>query len=834
MKIRLIILCLFGFSFLQAQPYQPTSSEILLKLKKLNVLGSVLYVAAHPDDENTRLIGYLSREALVNTAYLSLTRGDGGQNLVGHELREGLGLIRTHELLAARSVDGSQQFFTRANDFGYSKTPKETLAIWDKDDVLHDMVWVIRKFKPDVIVTRFSADRGRTHGHHTSSAILADEAFEVAASNQYKDQLKQVKPWQATRIMVNTGRWWDPDIDKREGVVKVDIGTFNPLLGKSYNELAAESRTMHKSQGFGSMASRGEQIEYLSLIKGKSAENSLFDGIDMTWNRVGHPQISSEVEKIISEYKTEDPGQSVAALLELRKSIQKIEDDFWRAKKLNEVEDLIFDCSGLFVAVWAGDYAVVPQSTLKYNVEVVNRSINKWKLKMISVQGVDSVLNLALSNKREVIEGDLKVEENISGPYWLEKPATLGMYSVDDPDLIGQPENNAPFSANIVFQLNGQEIIKTVPFTYHWRDRVHGEIFRPVTVVSPVFLNLSNQVYIFRNGEKKTIEVKVQAGTDNVSGKVKLQVPKGWNVSPDYREVSLAKKWQSSTLKFDVTPSATNSGQILASITIGDKVYDRSIQTIEYTHIPYQIMLPKAMARVENITINNYAKTIGYIMGAGDQVPESLEQIGVKVWTMGESDVTMQNLKQLDAMVIGIRAVNTVEWIESKKEVLHDYMKSGGTVIMQYNTTRGINWQDFAPYELKFNGRSASARVAEEDAEIRILEPDHPVINFPNKITDTDFDGWVQERGLYFPSEWAPEYKAILSSNDEGEEALDGGLLIAKVGEGYFVYTGYSWFRELPAGVPGAYRLFANILSLGDQIKTVEMKSEKKRKSKKN
>ena len=830
-KLRILVLLLFCFGVIQAQPSQPPSSEILLKMKKLNVLGSVLYVAAHPDDENTRLIGYFSREALVNTAYLSITRGDGGQNLIGPELREGLGLIRTHELLAARSVDGSKQFFTRANDFGYSKTPKETLEIWDKDDVLHDMVWVIRNFKPDVIINRFSAQRGGTHGHHTASAILAIEAFDVAASNMYANQLKMVEPWQATRIMENTSRWWDPQIDKRDDVVKIDIGTFNPLLGKSYSELAAESRTMHKSQGFGSMGTRGEQIEHLAVVNGKMAVKSVFDGIDITWNRVGHSEIGREIERIINEFNPENPGESVPALLMARKSIQKVEDDFWREKKLKEIDNLIFECSGLFVAVWAGDYAVVPNSTLDYDIELVNRSKNKWLLKKIAINGHDTLVNLNLTNSRNMIEGSLKVEKDYAGPYWLEGESTLGMYKVDDITLIGKPENDPEFTATLTFSVDGQDIIRKVPFIYHWRDRVHGEMYRPVTVVPPAFLNMSNQVSIFKNGNSNKIDIQVQAGADNVSGRVKLNAPQGWKVSPEYHDVTLAGKWDTHDVTFEITPGEKNSGHIEAYIDIGSKSYNRSIQTIEYTHIPYQIMLPKAVVRAENINITNHAQTIGYVMGAGDQVPESLEQIGVKVWMMSESDLTVENLSQLDALVFGIRSVNTLNWLPTKKEVLTNYMNDGGTVIMQYNTTRGIDWQDFAPFELGFSG-SRSSRVSEEDATIRIIKPGHSVLNYPNKITDADFNNWVQERGLYFPVSWASEYDAILSSNDEAEKPLDGGLLVAKVGEGHFIYSGYSWFRELPSGVPGAYRLFANILSIGKDIKPVSITTEKKSKSK--
>lgn len=831
------ILCLLASTFIGwAQPTQSTSSAILLKMKKLNVLGSALYVAAHPDDENTRLIGYLSKGALVHTAYLAITRGDGGQNLVGPEMREGLGLIRTQELLAARRVDGSSQFFTRANDFGYSKTAKETLKIWDREQVLHDVVWTIRSFRPDVIITRFPPDSRAGHGHHTSSAIMAEEAFDVAASQDYPEQLKVIEPWQVKRLMLNSGRWWDKDIESREGIVKVDAGAFNVMLGESYSEMAARSRSMHKSQGFGSRGIRGASNDYLTVVKGSPTTSAIFDGIDITWNRVGHAEIAKIVDNIISQYNPQKPYMSVDALLALRSKVDKVQDKFWHDKKLAEIEDLIFECSGLFVSAWANDYAAIPGSTLGYSLEVVNRSPIDWKLESFTSPNSDSTLNTTLTNnQRNIIESNYLIspDQEISGPYWLEKQSTLGMYRVDDLNLIGTPENKDPFAIKASFSVNGQKISKVIPLIYHWTDRVNGEMFRPVTVVPPVFLNLSSSVYIFNNGQSKKVVVDVKAGIDSLNGQLKLNIPEGWTVSPPSINIKIDKKWQSQLVSFKVEPSDNSSGQILATMEIAGKTYDRAIYNLEYDHIPYQIMLPRANSRAENLMVSNQAKTVGYIMGAGDNVPEALEQMGIKVWKMSESDISAENLSQLDAVVFGIRAANTLDWLPAKKPVILEYMNNGGTVIMQYNTTRRIKWQDFAPYELTFTGGSRNSRVSEETAAITVLKPEHQVMNYPNKITAKDFDGWVQERGLYFPAEWSDEYTAILSSHDEGEDAKDGGLLIAEYGKGHFVYTGYSWFRELPAGVPGAYRLFSNVLSLSSQMKaeTLPLEKSKRRKS---
>ncbi len=829
----LISCLLFGGSVV-AQLRQPSSAEILLKLKKLKVLGSALYVAAHPDDENTRLIGYLSQEMLVNTAYLALTRGDGGQNLIGPELREGLGLIRTQELLAARRVDGSRQYFTRANDFGYSKTAAETLEIWDREQVLHDVVWVYRNFRPDVIITRFPPDARAGHGHHTSSAILAAEAFDIAGTQRFANQLPLVQPWQPKRLMINSGRWWDKNIGERKDVLKVDVGVYNAVLGESYTEIAARSRSMHKSQGFGSMSSRGAAFEYLTVAKGAPATSGIFSGIDISWGRVGHPEIGDEIAAIIANYNPAKPYLSIDALLQLKKKVAAVADDFWRQQKLNEIDELLIACSGLFAAAWAHDYAVVPDSQLAFSLELVNRSPVPWELVSYSIAGKRQPYAYTLANNRPLVVQDtiaVSPGQPVSGPYWLESPPSLGMYTVDDLSLIGTPENPPPFVVQAAFNLQGTAITLELPLQYHWRDRVNGEMVRPLTVVPPVFVNLSNPVYLFKNGSHKEIKVDVIAGRANFHGSVSLDLPQGWTSSPQAVEVTLERKWQTATVSFTVSPSAVASGEITAVVRAGGKRYSRSLQTITYDHIPYQIMLPVARSRAENLSIKVAAKTVGYIMGAGDQVPEALEQLGLKVWVMTEADITAANLSQLDVVIFGIRAANTLSWLPAKKPVFLEYMQGGGTVVMQYNTTRNINWQDFAPYPLTFTGRSADSRVAEETADITVLAPDHIVLNYPNKITGNDFAGWVQERGLYFPSAWDEHYTAILSGHDTGEEAKNGGLLIARYGQGYFVYTGYSWFRELPAGVPGAYRIFANILSLGRQQADGPAAKSKKRKT---
>lgn len=819
-KTTILFLGLYLFvADLSAQHIQKSSSQILQDLNKLNVLGNVLYWAAHPDDENTRLIAYLSNEMLVNTGYLAATRGDGGQNLIGSELTVGLGVIRTQELLAARGIDGGQQFFTRANDFGYSKTAEETLKIWDKDQVLSDMVWTIRKFRPDVIITRFPPDARAGHGHHASSAILAEEAFKLAGDKKaYPEQLQYVSVWQPTRLMINSGRWWDKDIENQPNTIKIDIGTYNSTLGLSYNEMAATSRSQHKSQGFGATHSRGSQIEYLKPVLGTQAETDLFEGIDLTWKRVGHTEISKEINLIINSFNLSFPEESVSQLLELRKNVSKIKNDFWRDKKLSEIDGLIMQCAGLFIEATAKSPTVVPGDSLEINLELVNRSNIFIKINSVIMEGDDKISSpIALSNNQKKVENiKLVVATNkeFSSPYWLDGNARLGMYSVEDQLLRGTPENIAAYSFLVKAVVKETELSFNVPVEYKWTDRVIGESYRPLVIVPSIVSSFDDPVLIFDNGKSQKVGVNVTANQTLNNAVVSLKLPSQWKSVPAEIIVNSLAKDASARIEFEVHPSNAKSSVDEIKIEVDGNSDTRSMQTIAYEHIPYQVLLPQASAKAVSLHVAVGAKTVGYIMGAGDEVPQALEQMGVKVWMMNEFDVTPENLIGLDAVILGVRAVNTQSWLKDKKEVLLNYVNEGGTMITQYNTTRRLDWNSFAPYQLNFSGRSADSRVAEEDAKVDIINSSSVVMNYPNAITNEDFEGWVQERGLYFPNEWDAKYEAPLAMQDTGEKVHNGSLLVAKHGKGHYVYTGLSFFRELPAGVPGAYRLFANIISL--------------------
>jgi len=803
-------------------PEQMNASEIQLALQKLNVLGRVLYIAAHPDDENTNLMAFWANGSLYDAAYLSVTRGDGGQNLIGPELGERLGVIRTEELLDARRIDHAKQFFTRAIDFGFSKTADETLRIWDHDKILADVVWVIRNFRPDVIVTRFSPEDQKTHGHHTASAILAREAFSAAAdANRFPDQLAFMKPWQATRLVWNTSPFFftnrnlpfDPT-----GLTVLEAGGYNPLLGKAYTEIAAVSLSMHKSQGVGSPPRRGARKEYFKPLEGQPMTSSLFEGVDTSWSRVPNSQaVAAGIRQIISKFNPADPGASLPELLKVRQAMSEISDDFWIPEKKAQLDKIIAACLGLHVEASAPKETVTQGQTASITLEAINRSkVPVTLLEARFPNSGDSMKIDAALPSNELIKKDLtcKIPENTpySQPYWLRKPGTLGAFAIDDQKLVGLPENPPALPVEIVLKVNGQELRYTLDTKYRMVDPVAGELRRPLVIAPPVFANLTSKVLVFPTNQPKTVSVHVTAATGSVNGEIRLDTLQGWEVAPASFPIDLKGADAETMATFTIRPPDQDSeGTMRAIVSIDGRDYSFERVRISYPHIGVQTLMPLADAKLVRADIRRKGDRIGYIPGAGDDVPESLQQIGYTVKMLSDVDITAKNLAQFSAVVLGIRAYNTDDRISTWLPELFTYVKNGGVAIAQYNTTADLKTKEMAPYPLEIS----RDRVTDENAEVRMLAPNHPVVNTPNKITSKDFDGWVQERGLYFPNKWDPAWTPILSCHDPKEKPLDGGLLVAKSGEGFFIYTSYSWFRQLPAGVPGAYRLFANMVSLG-------------------
>ncbi len=821
-----LLLLLFATALTAQRPERLNSAEIYQAIEKLNVLGSALYVAAHPDDENTRLITWLSNDQHMNTAYLSLTRGDGGQNLIGTQIEELLGVIRTQELLAARRIDGGTQMFSRANDFGFSKHPDETLRIWNKDEVLADVVWAIRKWQPDVIVNRFHHESaGKTHGHHTASAMLAVEAFDLAANpNVYPEQLEYMQVWQPRRLFFNTSWWFYGSQEKfdaadKSKMVAVDAGTYLPLRGKSIGEISAESRSMHKSQGFGSVGNRGESLEYLDLVKGDMPTGGdLFQGINTTWSRVqGGAPIADLVNKVIEKYDFNNPGGSVPQLMQVLKAIEALPEDYWKQVKLAETKRIIANCLGLFYEVVATEPSATPGEEVNITLEAINRSAVRCTLQSVRYLpfGPDSTLNAPLAyNKGFSFKKKLKLSTSLpyTNAYWLDQNWALGMYTVPDQGLRGLPETPKPFKVEFVFLVENQPFTLEREVAYKKDDDVKGEVYRPFEVVPPVFVNFAEEALLFADAKPRTVAVVVKSGAAKVSGSLSLDLPKGWRAEPSSADFSLKLKGEEQAVNFQVYPPANVSeGTITPKAMVSSHSYSKSLTSIEYDHIPAQTVLRNAELKVARTDLKRGGDRIGYIMGAGDKVPDGLRQAGYTVDLLSDQDITLENLKKYNAVVIGIRAYNTLERLKFHQAKLFDYAKQGGTVVVQYNTNGTlIPDAEITPYKLKIS----RDRTTVEEAEVRLLAPDHPVLNTPNKITAKDFEGWVQERGLYFPSEWGPEFTPILSCSDPGEPARDGSLLVAKYGEGWYVYTGLSFFRELPSGVPGAYRLFANLVGL--------------------
>ena len=803
-------------------PEQMNASEIQLALQKLNVLGRVLYIAAHPDDENTNLMAFWANGSLYDAAYLSITRGDGGQNVIGPELGERLGVIRTEELLDARRIDHAKQFFSRALDFGFSKTADETMRIWDHDKILADVVWIIRSFRPDVIVTRFSPEDEKTHGHHTASAILAREAFSAAADpNRFPEQLAFVKPWQATRLVWNTSPFFftnrnlpfDPT-----GLMVLEAGGYNPLLGKAYTEIAAASISMHKSQGVGGPPRRGARKEYFKPLEGQPMTSSLFNGVDTTWARVANSEsVAAEIRQIISKFNPTDPVASVPELLKLRQAMSEIHDDSWIPEKRAQLDEIIAACLGLHLEASTGKEAVTPGQTASITLEAINRSNIPVTLQeaRFPISGDSMKIDAALPFN-ELVKKDLtcRIPENTpySQPYWLRKPGTLGAFAVDDQKLVGLPENPPAVPVELILQVSGQELRYTVDTKYRTVDTVPNELPRPLVIVPPVFVNVANNVLVFPTNESKTVAVRVTATTGDVKGELKLAAPPGWEVSPPSIPVDLKAADAEMVATFSVKPpNQDGQGTLRAIVSIDGRDYSLERVRISYPHIGVQTLMPQAQAKLVRADIRKKGEHIGYIPGAGDDIPESLRQIGYSVKMLNESEITATNLAQFSAVVLGIRAYNTQDRISNWLPEVFAYVKNGGVAIAQYNTLADLKTNQLGPYPLEIS----RDRVTDENAAVRVLAPNNPLMTSPNKITPKDFEGWVQERGLYFPNKWDPAWTPILSCNDPKEKPLDGGLLVAKLGKGFFIYTSYSWFRQLPAGVPGAYRLFANMLSLG-------------------
>lgn len=820
-----LLLLTFQNNYAQ-QPQKPNAVNIFEQLQKLNFLGSVLYLAAHPDDENTRMISYFANEKKYRTAYLSLTRGDGGQNLIGPELRELLGAIRTQELLEARKIDGGEQFFSRANDFGYSKNPDETLTIWDKNQVLSDVVWQIRKFQPDIIINRFDhRSPGTTHGHHTASAMLGFESFDLTNDpNAFPEQLKLVALWQPQRLFFNTSWWFYGSKEKFEqadksNLIGLQTGVYYKSIGKSNQEIAALSRSKHQSQGFGTTGARGEETEYIELLKGTMPNDkaNLFEGIDTSWNRVknGNPigQLLTAVEK---NFDFKNPSASISDLVKVYSMIQALDENHWKPIKSEEIKKIIAACAGLYLEAIAENQESTLGSTIKLKIEAINRSaipmqLLGWKT-FPETKSDCKPINLN-NNVSKLIDAEIYLSENLqyTQPYWLKDKGTIGMYRVDEQKNIGIPDVIRELKVTFNIEINGTIIPFERNIIYKFNDDVKGEVYQPFDIIPEVTTAIENKVVIFNQNKTQSIGVKVKAGKDNSTGNVTLELPENWKVSPNTIAFAIDKKGKEQTFYFNVTPPNNSNEAIAKAIaTIDGKRFDKEQIAINYEHISKQQILKPSEAKFIKLDIKTGNQKIAYIMGAGDEVNKSLAQMGYEVIVLKPETISKETLAPFDVVITGIRAYNVVKELALKQEILLDFVKEGKTMIVQYNTTDDLVTPNMSPFPLKIS----RDRVTQEDSKVSFLNPNASVLHYPNTITNKDFEGWKQEQGLYYPNEWDKAFMPIISANDKGETPKNGALLIANYGKGHYIYTGLSFFRELPEGVAGAYRLMANLISI--------------------
>ena len=758
---------------------QKNSAEIIAQIKGLKTVGSVLYFAAHPDDENNSFLPYLTKERNLRTAYLSLTRGDGGQNLIGKEQGIELGMIRTQELLAARRIDGAEQYFSTAYEFGYSKSWEEALQIWDHEKVLSDAVWVIRKFQPDIIISRFPPDARAGHGHHAASAIIANEAYIAAADpTKFPAQFKYgVGVWKAKRILWNTFNFGSVNTTN-ENQLKVEVGGYNPIIGKSYGEIGAEARTMHKSQGEGRPRRRGASYEFFELKGGDPANNDIMDGVNTSWSRLQGAAVETSIDKIVSTYNINDPSTSVAALVKLYQQINALPVSNWRNYKLDQVQDIIKSCAGIYIEATSQQQQVIPGESISVQFLLNQRSNANAVLQSIQLPSKDTILNKTLVNNQNIqFEYKLNVPANksISQPYWLVNPKTEGMFVVKDQLLIGKSENDPEFEGLVNVEIEKQVFIFKIPVQYKYTDLTKGDVYQPIAVVPATEIKYNKEVSIVAPG--KAITVSYQTMEHN-----------GTSKQTDI------------TLKISTEHLPVNDNAI----------YTKSIA---YDHIPTITYFPTASTKIVPLAVQNSAKHIGYIDGAGDKIPEALVELGATVTHLTESDITADNLKQFDAIVVGIRAYNMYSYLTEKNDIFNAFVAQGGNLVVQYLKSNqvGIKPVKVGPYKFSVN---SGKRVTQEEVPVIFTLPNHIVLNNPNKITASDFENWVQERSTYQSDNFDAHFEAPLTMNDKGEAPSNGSLLIAPYGKGNMVYLSLVLFRQLPAGNPGAYKLLANIISL--------------------
>ena len=835
----LVALCMSPPVNAAGPPPEPDAARVQLALRRLGVVGRVLYVAAHPDDENTNLLAYLQNVALVRTAYLSMTRGDGGQNLVGAEQGPELGLIRTQELLAARRIDGAEQFFTRARDFGFSKSPDETLRIWGHDAVLADTVTVIRRFRPDVIITRFPPERTDTHGHHTASAMLAVEAFRAAADPKFHpaELVDGVEPWQARRLLWNKSSWNLKPGEDLSGFIKLDVGAYSPLLGVSMGELAADSRSMHKSQGFGVARARGPIVESFKVLdeaaRSAKAPATILAGVDLSWARwKGTSGVRGLAEKAARAFDATKPYASIPALLALDGALDAVPDASIRAQKKGEVAELVLACAGLFVEATAAEPQVAPGQELEVVASVIDRAPTKVALDDLRFPFEAAARAVGKPVAAPTGQGEgaaLEIKHTIrvpateppTTPYWLEAPPAAGLYRVADARLVGAPEDEPALRVAFGLTIAGRAFTIERAVQYKWTDPVMGERYRAVEITPGGSVRPDASVLMsptLRRPAPRALRSRSASSRGRPASRASCDLPpprvgpssprrrrsRSRARAPRRRSPSTFAPWRRAPPparcawrpRWAARPTRAASS---TSIT-------RTSRSRPGSPTPTCASCRSRSRRAAGASVTSPARATRCRRACG-------AAIGYEVTLLDDSGLTAPSLARFDAVVTGVRAFNTSERLRAAHAVLMSYVEAGGTLVVQYNTNNRLAalTDPLGPWPFAIG----HDRVTDETAAATFTDAKAPALTTPNALGPRDFEGWIQERGLYFAETWDPRYETVLSMHDPDEPALAGSVLWARHGKGTFVYTGLAFFRELPAGVPGAYRLFANLLAGG-------------------
>ena len=838
--------------------YDQGSAALIKQLSRLQTTASVLHTGAHPDDEDSALVAYHARRQNARTAYISLTRGSGGQNIIGSEQSDALGVIRTEELLQARRLDGAEQFFTRANDFGFSKYRAEASRIWPEQEILGDMVRTIREFRPDVIVSRWNGSPTDGHGHHQFAGYLTPLALQAAADpNQFSEQLDEgLQVWQVQKLYVSVRTITEMESGP---TLRINTGEYDPISGKSYFEIGMQGRSQQKTQQMGSLELQGDQVSLLQLREEVSAvtesENSVFDGIDTSISGIAGFEASAsaslvslldELEGIAGSLPSDyDPFNPEKLIPDLVRGYDLAHQAFDIAssqdaqrlltEKIAEFEKALFMASGASVDALIDSETIVPGSSALIAVRAFVPNPNVVEVRTLDVLlptgwSAMEILDQLLANERGVRRRDsaeyertfqVNVPENaqITQPYWLELPREGAAY-----DWAGAGEARTRafrkplLMAKVTFEVGGREITVAKEVQYRQLDRVRGEIRRRIDVVPKVSVEPATDLIVTpvsAASESIAMLLTVRNNSNEpVAGTAQFQLPGGWEASPAFADFSLGPAPALGTFSFTVTmPENIEAGEyeLRASASIGGDLYQQSMDEIAYPHISTHRVHRDAITEVEVIDVTVADVKVAYVMGSGDLVPESLRRLGVDVSLLSDAELTTADLSQYDVIVVGIRASQTRPAFVANNQRLLNFADQGGTLIVQYQQP-DFAAQNLAPFEVAMD---RNVRVVDETAPITILEPEHPLFSFPNRIDAEDFEGWVQERNNYnFTSFDRERYIPLTEAHDEGEPPSEGAMLYAPIGDGHYVYTSYSWFRQLPNGVPGAYRIFANLISL--------------------